>query len=89
VVRGGHGARISLPGRDPFVALFSESSARAIVTVTPSDVAAFEALAGAHGVEFVKLGAVEGSRLEVVGQFGVDVEELRAISAGVLSAVFD
>ncbi|MGH8891485.1 MAG: phosphoribosylformylglycinamidine synthase subunit PurL [Acidothermaceae bacterium] len=89
-VRGGHGARISLPaGLDPFVALFSESSARAIVTVTPSDVAAFEALAATHGVEFVKLGAVEGSRVEIVGQFGIDVEELRAASKAVFTAAFN
>jgi phosphoribosylformylglycinamidine synthase len=88
-MRGGFGARISLPaGLDPFVALFSESAARAVVSLAPRDVAAFEALAASHGVEFVKLGAVEGSRLEIVGQFGVDIEGLRGASCATFDSVF-
>jgi phosphoribosylformylglycinamidine synthase subunit PurL len=89
-LRGGRGARISLPaGLDPFVVLFSESSARAIVSLAPGDVAAFEALAAAHAVEFAKLGAVEGARIEFVGLFDVDLEELATRSAAVLPALFD
>jgi len=88
-LRGGRGARISLPaGIDPFVVLFSESSSRAIVSLAPSGVAAFETLAASRGVKFSKLGVVEGTRLEFTSQFGVALDELRAASAAVLPGLF-
>jgi phosphoribosylformylglycinamidine synthase len=89
-VRGGRGARISLPaGLDPFVALFSESSARAIVAVSPASTRSFEELAREHSVPLVRLGVTGGGSLEIDGQFAIDVEELRVTSSAVLSGFFD
>jgi phosphoribosylformylglycinamidine synthase len=89
-VRGGRGARISLPaGLDPFVALFSESSARAVVAVLPTNAAAFEKLASDRGVPLSRIGVTGGASMEVDGQFSVDVEELRATSSRVFSGFFD
>ena len=48
-LRRGVGARVGLPG-DPFVALFSESAGRVLVTVAPEDEERLVALAAAHGV---------------------------------------
>ncbi len=88
--RGGRGARISLPdGLDPFVALFSESSARAIVAVAAADTAAFESLATDNGVPMSRIGVTGGESLDVGGQFSVGVEELRLASSAVLSELFD
>jgi len=88
-LRGGRGARIDLPaGLDPFVALFSESSARAVVAVAPDAAAAFEALAASHGVAFGKLGVVGGARLEFAGLFSVGLDEARAASSGTLPSIF-
>jgi phosphoribosylformylglycinamidine synthase len=89
-LRGGRGARISLPGKlSPFVELFSESSARAVVAVSPANTTAFEKLASDHGVPLSRIGVTGGGSLEVDGQFSVDVEELRATSSSVLSGLFD
>jgi phosphoribosylformylglycinamidine synthase len=89
-LRGGRGARISLPAEsDPFVALFSESSARAVVAVAQPDVAAFERLASTHGVPARRIGVTGGDTLHVDGQFSVTVEELRAASSAVLSGLFN
>ncbi len=89
-LRGGRGARISLPaGLDPFVALFSESSARAVVAVSPANAAAFERLASESGVPLARVGVTGGDVLDIDGQFSVSVEELRAASSAVLSGIFD
>ncbi|HEY8455899.1 MAG TPA: phosphoribosylformylglycinamidine synthase subunit PurL [Actinopolymorphaceae bacterium] len=62
------GARVSLPaGLDPFVALFSESSARAIVGVRPESEADFVALCVHHGVPTTRLGVVLPSDEETGG----------------------
>ncbi|GAB3661454.1 phosphoribosylformylglycinamidine synthase subunit PurL [Nocardioides korecus] len=65
-------------GADPFVALFSESVARAVVTVAGADdeERLFE-LAAEHGVPLTTLGRTRGSELAVTGQFSIPVEELR------------
>ncbi|HEX7106944.1 MAG TPA: AIR synthase-related protein, partial [Acidothermaceae bacterium] len=89
-LRGGRGARISLLAEsDPFVALFSESSARAVVAVAQPEVAAFERLASTHGVPARRIGVTGGATLHVDGQFSVTVEELRAASSAVLSGLFN
>jgi phosphoribosylformylglycinamidine synthase len=89
-VRGRRGAQISLPaGADPFVALFSESAARAIVAVSPQNTAAFEKLASDHAVPLARIGVTGGDSLQFDGQFSIGVEELRATSSAVLSGFFD
>jgi phosphoribosylformylglycinamidine synthase len=86
-LRTGRGVSIALAG-DPFVALFSESSARAVVSVSSADVEGFVELAAQHGVPLTRLGAVGGSDLEITGLFTVPLAELRAGSTGVFPALF-
>jgi phosphoribosylformylglycinamidine synthase II len=84
---GRTGCRVSLPG-DPFTALFSESSARAVAEVADGAEAAFAALCERHGVPLTDLGAVGGDRLEVAGCFSVPVAELATVRGRVLPALF-
>jgi phosphoribosylformylglycinamidine synthase subunit PurL len=89
----GHaGARITLPdGVDPFVALFSESTARAVVSVTRPNVDAFEALCAQLDVPLTRIGVVDilEISLTVVGQFAIPVRELRKAWSATLPARFD
>ena len=58
-LRHGIGARVELDdvaGDDPFVALFSESAARVLVTVAPDDEERLFELAADHGVPVTSLG---------------------------------
>ena len=64
-------------GDDPFVALFSESAARALVTVPLAQRASFVAMAEALGVPVAELGRSGGDRLVVEGQFEIGLDELR------------
>jgi phosphoribosylformylglycinamidine synthase subunit PurL len=73
----GIGARVELEG-DPFVALFSESAARAIVTVPAHEMDELAALCARHGVPMTDIGGTGGPALEVQGQFVVPLDELRA-----------
>jgi phosphoribosylformylglycinamidine synthase len=73
---------------DPFVALFSESTARAVVTVPPGSGPRFLALCAEHGVPVSDLGAVAGRALRVHGLFELPVDELRAASEATLPALF-
>ncbi len=66
-------------GGDAFLALFSESTARAVVTVTPDDVDALVALAQRHGVPLTSLGHTGGETISIEGQFDVDVADARAV----------
>jgi phosphoribosylformylglycinamidine synthase len=87
---GGVGAGVQLEG-DPFVALFSESSARAIVTT--EDVDAVLDLAAEHHVMAKVIGQTGGSSLAVSttssdAAFDVTLEQLRERSEGTLPALF-
>lgn len=85
----GRGLRVGLPaGADPFVALFAESVARAVVAVVPGAVEEVTDLAGEHGVPVSVLGHVTGDVLAVEGLFDLPVAELRDASAGTLPALF-
>ena len=91
-LRGGTGCRLQLPG-DPFVALFSESAARALVAVRPGAEAEFAALCGRHGVPAAGIGAVGGGSLEVggtgsAGRFAIGLGELREAHERTLPALF-
>jgi phosphoribosylformylglycinamidine synthase II len=70
------GVDVTLSG-DPFVALFSESAARALVTTTQDDAAAFATMAASLGVPCTEIGRTGGSDLAVLGQFAISVPELR------------
>ena len=86
--RNGIGASVDLAGvhEDPFVALFSESSARVLVTVTAEQAEAFKALAAEHGVKVTELGTTGGTDLAVAGQFTVPVAEVKAAWQATLPA---
>ncbi|HEX6473335.1 MAG TPA: AIR synthase-related protein, partial [Streptosporangiaceae bacterium] len=72
----GLGCRISLPG-DPFVELFSESVARAVVAVRPGDAARLSALCESAGVPAYHLGVVGGDALHIEDVFTIPLVELR------------
>jgi phosphoribosylformylglycinamidine synthase II len=79
-LRHGIGARVDLAdvaGGDPFLALFSESAARAVVTVAPEDEERLFELAAEHGVPITSLGETRGDSLDVTGVFDLPLETLR------------
>jgi len=88
-LRGGRGARITLPADvEPFVALFSESAARAVVSVPSDRVGQLTSLAAARGVPLLALGTTGGETLAVDGQFSVDIASIRAAATGTFAALF-
>jgi phosphoribosylformylglycinamidine synthase subunit PurL len=86
-LRGGRGARVTLPG-DPFTALFSESAARAIVSVQPGREREFEALCAKNEIPATVLGETGSDTLTVEGTFEVPLAELRQVWEGTLPALF-
>lgn len=85
-MRHGVGVRLELEG-DPFVALFSESAARAVVAVTQDQHDAFVELCERHGVEVASIGRTGGEDLAVSGSFDVPVAELHRAWSATLPAV--
>jgi phosphoribosylformylglycinamidine synthase II len=79
------GAAVSVAG-DPFVALFSESSARVLIATTQRE--AFLAAAANCGVPARVIGVTGGGTLVVDGTIDVTLDELRAASEGTLPALF-
>jgi phosphoribosylformylglycinamidine synthase II len=84
-LRHGVGARLQLAG-DPFTALFSESTARAVVTTSDPD--AVRATAEWAGVPVTELGTTGGDALTVVGVLDLPLAELRAAWTATLPALF-
>ena len=92
-LRRGRGVRVWLPDDlDPFVALFSESAARALAVVPRSEELRFTDMCVARHVPVARVGVVDGvgedARLEVQGLFAVTVDELRAAHEATLPALF-
>ncbi|WP_296138025.1 phosphoribosylformylglycinamidine synthase subunit PurL [uncultured Tessaracoccus sp.] len=76
--QGGLGFAVTLPGEDPTVALFSESAARAIVSLSGTQLRRFEELCAEHEVPVTRLGEVtDTGQLEFVGLLTVDLDEAR------------
>ena len=91
-LRGDIGVRVVLPeGIDPFVMLFSESTARVVVSVPRSEEVRFRDLCTARGLPFARIGVVDllETKLEMQGLFDVSLRELRATSKATLPARFD
>ncbi len=89
-MRGGIGARVWLPeGIDPFVALFSESVARAVAVVPREEEVRLKDMCTARGLPHVRIGVVTGDALEVQDVFSVPLTELRATHEATLPAVLD
>ncbi|MGL5827146.1 MAG: phosphoribosylformylglycinamidine synthase subunit PurL [Nocardioides sp.] len=72
-----HGTGVEVILQEPFVELFSESAARAIVTTPPDRAAGFTAMAASLGVPCREIGRTGGNELVVDGQFAIGVAELR------------
>jgi phosphoribosylformylglycinamidine synthase len=88
-LHGGIGCRITLQADlEPFVGLFSESAARAIVTIAADQVQQLVDHCARHGVPAARLGEVGGAALAVVGHFAVPLDELRAAHEATLPALF-
>jgi phosphoribosylformylglycinamidine synthase len=84
-LRRGVGVDVELAG-DAFVALFSESTGRALVTVAADDAERVVELAGAYGVPLARLGRTGGPALVVSGQFDLPLDELREAWTSTLPA---
>jgi phosphoribosylformylglycinamidine synthase len=85
----GIGVSVSLASGadDSFVALFSESTARAIVTVADDRADALVALAEQHGVPLTALGRTGGDTISVEGAFDLPVAEAKAAWQATMPAV--
>ena len=81
------GCTVSLPS-DVLTALFSESSARAVVAVRPGQHERVEELCARYGVPAAVIGTTGGDALEVTGLFRVPLTELAAAHRGTLPALF-
>jgi phosphoribosylformylglycinamidine synthase len=95
-LRGQRGCDVSLTdvaATDVFTALFSESAARALVSVVPGREAEFAALAAEHGVPATVLGTVsgagDGAALTITDVFSVTISDLRQAWEAPLPALFD
>ena len=82
---------MTLPaGSDPFVALFSESAGRVLVSLDPAAETQFLALCSEAGIPVSNLGAVAGAQaptLAVTGQFSLPLAQIREGWAATLPAV--
>ncbi|MFL6128651.1 MAG: phosphoribosylformylglycinamidine synthase subunit PurL [Mycobacteriales bacterium] len=88
-LRLGVGARVTLDG-DPFVQLFSESTARALVTVAAADLATLAAVAARDGVPLTRLGELTAdATLTIEGVLTVPLAELREAHESTLPRLFD
>lgn len=77
-LRNNRGAMVRLPDGDPTVQLFSESPARAIVSLRASSLTEFERLCAQHQVPMARIGEVtDSARIEFTGQFGLDLDAVR------------
>jgi len=81
------GVSVSVEG-DPFVALFSESAARVLVTVPVADEQRLVDLARRHGVPVARIGETGGDTIEVAGQFTAPLSLVRDAWTTTLPAVF-
>jgi phosphoribosylformylglycinamidine synthase subunit PurL len=94
-LRNGVGARIVVPPEFaadtlPFVFLFSESTARALVSVPRGQEKAFAGLCTERGVPWTLIGLTDAhsGMLELRGRFRVTLDELRAAFGSTLPRLF-
>jgi phosphoribosylformylglycinamidine synthase len=92
-MHGGRGCELVLPGEpdlpsDDFTVLFSESAARALVSVPPGRGDEFIAHARQQGFPVAALGTVTGDSLAITGQFEIPLDELSEVWRGTLPAIF-
>ena len=79
-LRNNCGFAVTLPGEDLTVELFSESAARAVVSLSGQHLKRVEALCAEHGVELSRIGEVTGDdTVEFVGSFSLPLAEIRSV----------
>ncbi len=77
-LRHDRGVALTLPEGDPCVQLFSESTARALVSLPAASLARFTQLCRDHGVPLTRLGEVTDNReVEVRGTFTLSLDVVR------------
>ncbi len=77
-LQGGLGFAVTLPDGDPTVAMFSESGARAVVSLSGAQLGRFEALCAEHSVPTSRIGEVTADgTAEFVGLFALGLDEAR------------
>jgi len=90
-LRRGFGVEVTLPPDvDPFVALFSESAGRVLVSLPAADVAELVSLCAEHDIPLTSLGQVsagEVAELSVTGQFSVPLRRIREAWSATLPRV--
>jgi phosphoribosylformylglycinamidine synthase subunit PurL len=86
---GRRGARVALPaGLDPFVALFSESTGRVLVTTAPERSGALLARAASAGLAAEVLGRTGGPALAITSVADLPLHELSRAWESTLPALF-
>jgi phosphoribosylformylglycinamidine synthase len=91
-LRNDAGARVVLPeDADPFVTLFSESRARAVVSVPRSEEVRFTDMCTARGLPAQRIGVIDllVPELDVQGQFRIPLRELREAWTSTLPRRFE
>jgi len=83
--RNGLGAEVALPG-DPFVALFSESTGRVLISCDPANQDTVEALAAQCSLTITRLGTVRDSGQLVIDQFALNIADVRRAWQSVIPA---
>ena len=74
---------------DAFTALYSESTARAVVTVrSEADLATVVGIAQTHGVPIARLGTTDGDRLKVKDVLDLPLEQMREAHTGTMQRYF-
>jgi phosphoribosylformylglycinamidine synthase len=86
-LRGRLGVTVDL-GADPFVALFSESAGRVLVSVAAGNVHVVETACVAGDLGCMRLGTVGGTAVTVEGAFEIGLDELAAAHTGTLPRLF-
>jgi len=84
----GVGVDLAAVHPDPFVALFSESAGRVLVTVAGDGEQRLLDLAARHGVPVARLGETGGDAISVTGHFDAPLSLVRDAWASTLPAVF-
>ncbi|CAN5450031.1 phosphoribosylformylglycinamidine synthase subunit PurL [soil metagenome] len=74
---------------DAFTLFFSESGARAVVTVSAADAEAFESLCSEQSQTVARIGETGGDSLVLTDLYTATIEELRAAHTGTIEASLD
>ena len=86
-VMHGIGAQVGIAG-DPFVALFTETTARAVITCADADVDRVLTLLAEADLGVARLGRCGGAELGVDGLFSLPIHELRTAYDATLPTLF-